>query len=100
MNISDVIEAQRSHQARLCEALGLDASITTDVTLNRTDERVEWTRLLDGVDLNAYRVVRAESLAGSVALGLHVGQHITVEQWDRALQIDSEWLEQFWTATP
>lgn len=95
MRISEAIEAQRSYQQRLCEALELDPSVTADVVLNRAAERVEWTRLLEGADLNAYTVVRAGSSSTTVVLGLHLGQHVTVEQWKRARQIEDQWLEKF-----
>jgi hypothetical protein len=99
MRISEAIEVQRNHQRSLCDVLGLDPDVTSDVTLNRAEERVEWTRRWEDVDVNTYEWYRVEcTLPSLVTVGLYAGRGVTREQWKRALQVDGRWLEQFPTA--
>lgn len=101
MRISKAIEAQRSHQRRLCNILGLDPDVTSNVTLNRAEERVEWTRRWEDAQVTAYEWYRVEcTLPPLVTVGLYAGRGVTVEQWRQALQIDDQVQEPFPTPAP
>lgn len=60
MGISGAVEAQRNRRRRLCNVLGLDPDVTSDVTLNRAEKRVEWTRRWEDVEVTAYEWYRVE----------------------------------------
>jgi len=89
MRFSEAIEMQRTHQARMCAALGLDPAKTVDITVNREHDRVE----VKGaeLDLNAHRGWYHLVMGEYPALGLTPGNQITNEQWDKVLEIDDEW---------
>jgi hypothetical protein len=101
MRISEAIEAQRNRQRRLCNVLGLDPDVTSDVILNLAEERVEWTRRWEDIDVNAYEWYRAEcTLPSLVTVGLYAGRGVAIEQWRQALKIDGHSLRQFLTVAP
>lgn len=101
MRITEANKAPRSHHRSLCNALGLNPDLTSDATLNRAEERVEWTRHWEDVDVNAYEWCRVEcTLPPLVTAGRYAGRGVTVEQRQRALEIDGQWLAQFPTETP
>lgn len=96
MRIIDAIEMRRTHQARMCEALGLDPEKTVDITINREHDRVE----VKGaeLDLNAHRGWYRLVMGEYPTLGLTPGNQISYEQWDAALKIENEWRAGFPTA--
>lgn len=93
MRISEAIEMQRTHQARMCEALRLDPEQTVDIVVNREHHRVE----VKGaeLDLNTHRGWYHLVMGEYPTLGLTPGNQITHEQWDRVLEIEDEWIAQF-----